>query len=189
MLVQDGPAVAELRGVVDLGGDAREALDVVARDHRRVERGAHADQHDAVDVPHARLVEPEALDLHTRRVEEVAPAYRVERGVRLLVDLLQHEVAEPALGRCDGVERLHFRRALDGAPVRVRERDAVRTHVDDLAGSEERDGARQRQDRRQVRRHELLVRAALAVPDDDAARVPDARRDEPPGLVDRDGDQ
>ena len=45
-----GLAVAELGRVVDLGRDAREALDVVPPDHRRVHRGAHADQHHALDA-------------------------------------------------------------------------------------------------------------------------------------------
>ena len=189
VLVQHGPPVAELRGVVDLGGDAREALDEVAGDHRRVERGAHAHEHDAVEVAHARLVEPEALDLHAWGVEEVAAAHRIECGVGLLVDLLQHEVPEPALDRRDRVERLRLGLALDGLPLGVRELDAAGPDVGDLAGSEERDRARQRQDGGEVRRHELLGHAVLAVPDDDAARVPHTRRHEPARLVGGDRDE
>ena len=132
---------------------------------------------------------PEPLDLDPRRVEQVAPAHRVQGGVGLLVDLLQHEVPEPAPHRGHRVERLQLRLALDGAPLGVRERDAVGVHVGDLAGPEEGDGAGQREDCREVRGDEVLGHATLTVPDDDAARVPNARRDEPAGLVDADRDQ
>ena len=48
--VDDGIAVPELRGVVGLGRNTRQALDPRAAHHRRVKARAHPDQDDAANV-------------------------------------------------------------------------------------------------------------------------------------------
>ena len=63
----DRVAVAELAGDVDLDGDAGEALDQVAADHRRVLRGAAGEQDDARALAEVELeaVEADVVGLET----------------------------------------------------------------------------------------------------------------------------
>ena len=114
-LVEDGFAVAELGGVIDLGGDAGEAFDVVAADERGVGGGAHADEDDAVDGLDLGGREGELVELHAGGIEVVAAAEGVEHGVGLLVDLLEHEVLVAASGGRDVVVGGDLDRLLDGA--------------------------------------------------------------------------
>ena len=184
--VQHRPAVAELRGVVDLGGQAREALDVVPPDHRRVLGGAHPHQHRPLQRRGLLGADLGAVvQLDAVRILEVAPSHGVERDIRLLVDLLQHEVPVAPLDRRHRVVRLQLRRPLDGRAGGIGDRDALAANVGDLAGVEEGDAPRVREQRGQVRGDELL---AVAVADHQPAGVPGARGHQPPRIVRRDHD-
>ena len=93
---EDGVAVAELAGQLDLARDLRPVLDGVLGDHARVMRGAAGHDDDLVDV--AQLVVREAHLVEAEPPVGADPAeQRVGDRARLLGDLLQHEVVVAAL--------------------------------------------------------------------------------------------
>ena len=125
-------AVAVLGGDVHLDRDARPLLERVAADQAGVVRGAAGDDDDAVAVAQegvvdrAELVEVDAVGA------DGAVGDRLGDGVRLLVDLLEHERLVAALlgdllAPVDLVDR-----ALDRLAGGGEELDAVAAHDDDL---------------------------------------------------------
>ncbi len=121
--VEHRVAVTELTRQLDLHREAGPVLDGVLGDEPGVVGGAAGDDEDLVDVPqilvgHALLVEHDAPGLEV-------PAQRVGERVRLLLDLLEHEVLVAALlgGGEVPVDRERF--ALGGLPVEVRDPVAV----------------------------------------------------------------
>ena len=172
--------VAELGGVIELGRDARQGLDPRPADHGGVEACAHAHQHDPVDRPDLLIGEREVLEAHRCVAQGYTPAEGVHHGLRLLVDLLQHEVGVRAPGRRHRVEVDAGAVLVDGCPVQPGEADPVADHRGDLAVVEIRDLVGVRDQRRQVARHEHLVRT---VADDDPAGVAEPERDDPAGFA------
>ena len=86
-------AVAELRGDLDVDRQAGQPLEQVSADHAGVGGGAAGDDLQALD-----LGEVEPAGASARPVDRVdVGRQRVLAGVRLLVDLLLHEVAVVAL--------------------------------------------------------------------------------------------
>ena len=185
-LIEDGLAVAELGGVIDLGGDAGEAFEVVAADERGVRGGAHADEDGAIDRLDLGGREWELVELNAGGVDQVTAAERVEDGVGLLVDLLEHEVLVAAAGGGDVVVRGDLDRLLDRAAGGVDERHAGRGEVDELARLEEVDAPRVSDQRAEVGRD---VHLSVAVSDDEAPGVADARGDDAAGRFTVSGDQ
>ena len=91
-------AIAELRRVLGPGGNAGPVLDDVLADHRRVERCAHAEQQDVMDLAELLVRDVELAEGDLAVVGEPATR-RVGDRLGRLVDLFQHEVGEPALLR------------------------------------------------------------------------------------------
>ena len=93
--VEHRVAIAELRGHLDLDGDARPVLDGLLADQPRVIRGAAGDDEHLVDVTQFLVVE--ALLVEDDLAVDEMPQQRVANCVRLLLDLLEHEVVVAAL--------------------------------------------------------------------------------------------
>ena len=84
---------------------------------------------------------------------------RVGDGARLLVDFLEHEVAVLALLGRIGRQLALAHRALGGVAVLVEHLDRGAANVGDVAFFEEHEAAGHRQQRRDVRGHEVFVDA------------------------------
>ncbi len=95
--MDDRIAVAELRGVLHLDGDAADRFDQVFADQRGVPRRAAGDEDDAAGGEEALAMVDHARELHLERLLVDAAADAVDDRPGLLVDLLQHEMGEPAL--------------------------------------------------------------------------------------------
>ena len=113
-----------------------------------------------------------------------AVADRLGDGVRLLVDLLEHERLEAGLLRALVVPVELHRLVRDRGSVHALEGRALGPHGDDLAVARELHGARLAQERRRVRSEEHL---ALADPDDERHLM--ARADEKARVVAVDDDE
>jgi hypothetical protein len=178
----DRVPVAELGAEVGLRGQAGQPLDHVPREHRRVERRAARDQHDALDRLHGRDVEVHVGNDDVAGLRRDAAAEGVGDGARLLVDLLEHEVPVAALLGHDRIPEDADGLALDRLAVERRELDAVRGDDRHLAVLEDDHVTRVGQDRRDVGRDEHL--AAPEAHDDAPGAV--LGRDEPVGRGRRD---
>ena len=88
-LVEHRVAVDPLGGDVVLDRDARPLLDRVARGDTGVIRGAGGEDDDAAQPTELVVVHPETLELEAAVADAVTD--RVGDGLRLLVDLLEHE--------------------------------------------------------------------------------------------------
>ena len=178
---EDGLAVAELAGHVDLHRHARQLLDGVAHDEAGVIRGAAGDDEDAPQAAQHLVADADLGEVDGAVLEQAA-GERVAKRRRLLVDLLEHEGLVAAL--LGGVvvpldDRLlaHERRAADVAELR-----AFGAKRDDVAVLEEDHGARVRHEGGDRRGEEHL-----AVADADDQRCLVARAHDDVGLVGRDG--
>ena len=92
------------------------------------------------------------------------PAQGVPDGLRLVVDLLEHEVREPALLRRRDVPGHLEHVPVQGPPVQCRQRDPVRRDAREVAVFQDEHAARLPHDGGDVRGQEVL---ALAQPDDE----------------------
>ena len=135
VLVEDRIAVAELRRQLDLARDAGPVLDRVLRHHRGVERGAAGDDDDLVDLTQLVVGQPHLVELQPA-VGGVAAEQGVGDGLRLLVDLLEHEPLEATLlgGGDVPVDVILLR--LGGSAVEVGDHDVVGRDRDDLVLAE-----------------------------------------------------
>ncbi len=121
----DGIAIAELGGGDRFDRDTRPLLDHVFGDQAGVIRSATGDDDDALY-----LVEQTALPhiVEFGQVEVTvmdATQQRAAHSLRLLEDLLEHEVWVAILLRRFGVPVDRQRIALDGRPIKRDERDAI----------------------------------------------------------------
>jgi hypothetical protein len=145
-LGQGRVAIAELRGDLDVAGQARQLLERIAADLAGVEGGAAGDDLNPVDGGEVDLV---GLGLAVHEVEVVAQG--VLDAVRLLMDLLLHEV--PVLALLDQGRRgrdLHHRAVRRGARG-VEHARAVAVDGDEIAFFQIADLGRERADRQSVR--------------------------------------
>ena len=177
-------AVAVLGGDVHLDRDARPLLERVAADQAGVVGGAAGDDDDAAAVAQEGVVDrAEAVE-----VDAVGPdravGDRLGDGVRLLVDLLEHEGLVAALlgGLLVPVDLVD--RALDGLAGGGEELDAVAAHDDDLVVLDQLHAAGVGQEGGDGGGDELL---AVAAADDQRALL--AGADEQVGLVGGHGDE
>ena len=121
---------------------------------------------------------PELLEVDLAVLEADPPQERVPHRPRLLVDLLEHEVAVAALLRLHRVPGDALGIALDGDARERRDPDARRRHRGDVAVLEEEEVARVGQQRGDVGGDVVLVLAEA-----DHERGPHAGDDEAVGLV------
>ena len=132
-------AVDPLGGDVRLDGEPRPLLEHVAADDARVVGRAAREDDDAAQV--AQLLVGHAEPLEHERAVTNAVADRLGHGLRLLVDLLQHERLVAALLGALVVPVELDRVVLDRCAVGAREDGAGRGHLDDVAVVRELDDA------------------------------------------------
>ncbi len=159
----DGVAVAVLGGHVDLDRYPCPLLDRVATDQPGVVGGAAGDHHDPLYPGEDGLVEGSLLGEIDAVPARGAIGDGVRHGIRLFVDLLEHEGVIAALlgGLFVPLDALH--RALHGLAGGGRDGDARRPQLDDLAVLHVLHLARLGEEGGHRGGHELL---ALAAPDD-----------------------
>ena len=190
--VHDRAAVAELAGRLGVGGDAGELLDQVRAHLPRVVGGAAAEELDPLDVAQLAGVQVDAAELRGGEPLVEAAHDRAADGVRLLVDLLAHVVAEGA-ELVVVLVRVHRRRRLDavirrpGQRPRVEvgrldRRDLAVLQVDDLAGVADERGDVRGDEHLAVAEAEHDRRAVAG--DDQLVGVPRVEEDEPVGALD-----
>ena len=161
----------------------RPLLDRVAPGDGGVVRGSGGEDHDAAQHLQVGVVHAEALELEPAVAHTVAD--RLGDGVRLLVDLLQHERLEPALFGALVVPVELDQLAFDSAAVLgPHETDALGRDRDEIAVLGEVHLPRLTEERRGVRGEEGL---SLADADDERALQP--RADEETGMVAVDDDE
>ena len=161
--VGDGVAVTVLGGVVDVDGEAREALDHELTGKSGVPAGSAGGDGDLGGAADVVGGEVEVVEEDLAGVEGDAPEGGVADGAGLLVDLLEHEVLVAGFLGLDGVpgDALDFEG--QGAAFEVGEGDAFAGEHGELAVGEEVDVAGVVQDAGDVGGEEEL---AVAEADD-----------------------
>ena len=118
-LVDDGPAVAELAGEIDLGGNPGDLLDHVLPDQAGVVGRATGDQKDPLDLLHGFAGEVDPVEVEPPVVLAHPGPDRVANRPGLLEDLLLHEAVVAALLRRDRIPLDHPRRPLHQVTVGI----------------------------------------------------------------------
>ena len=157
VVADDGVAVAELVGELDVDRYPRPLLDRVLADGAGVRGRAAGDDDDALDAGEQLVESVELGDDH------LAVARASEDGVRdrlgLFADLLGHEARPAALVGGRGIPQ-HFERLdLDGVAVEVGHRDALGRDRDDLVLTDRERVAGVFDERGDVRSEEVLALA------------------------------
>ena len=95
--IDDGIPVAELRRLLDFGGNAGDVLEIVFANHAGVHAGAAGGDDDARNLRHfvRRHVQPRELCAAHFGIESAMDG--IGQDLRLLVDLLEHEMLVFAL--------------------------------------------------------------------------------------------
>jgi hypothetical protein len=122
-------------------------LDQELAHERGMPAGAAGEQHRPVGLAQAVGRGAELLQVDLALLQADAVEQRVAHRARLLVDLLQHEVAESALLGLDGIPGDALRRARDRGAREVRDPGRLGRERRDVAVLEEQEVARVRQDR------------------------------------------
>src|SRR5262245_696290 len=122
---------------------------------------------DVGEASELRAVNGHRVKEYTARVERYAALRGVADGARLLVNLLEHEMLEPALFGLDRVPVYALDLRLDLRAPPVGDAHAAARQRDDFVVAQEENVARIRQQRRNVRGHEIF---AVAKADDDRDR-------------------
>ncbi len=178
-------AIPELARVFDLDRDARRILEQVFPDQRRVPRGATGGEHDAIEPAPALFVDVAEPPQDRGPFGQLqAPAHGVADGLRLLEDLLEHEVRIAALLDLLEVPRDLVDRLVDVGVLEVAHQVPVARQGDHLAVVEIDDATRVPHDRRRVAGHEQL-----AVVDPDQQRAAHAGGHDLVGAVEREDDE
>src|SRR4029079_15681912 len=167
-LVDDRISVPEFRRVFDLDRNSRQLLHHALRNQCRVPAGPAGGDDDVVDLEKLFVGHVETAELGSSVLEEQPAAHAVFDRLRLLEDLLQHEMVEAtALDLAQvPVDLAHFlvallRAKIDHAVAFASENgEFAVVEVDNLAGIVE--------NRRRIARHEVL---ALAEPDEERASL------------------
>ena len=156
--VEDRIPVAELAGDVDLHGQARPVLDRVLGHQSGVKGRATGHHEHLVDPLDLVFAHPELVEVQAPGRVDPAPEGVPDR-LGLLVDLLQHEVVEPALLR-GGEVPLHLDRGrLDLVPVEIDQPNRIGAHLGDLPLGQRHEAARPLKHRRHVGGQHVLAPA------------------------------
>ncbi len=139
--VGNGVAVAVFGGVVDVDGEAREALDHEFAGEAGVPGGAAGGDGDVGGGAEVGVGEGHVAEVDAAGVEGDAAEGGVADGARLLVDFLEHEVLVAGFFGLDGVPGDALRREGAGVAVEVGEGDAGGGEGGDFVVGEEVDGA------------------------------------------------
>ena len=139
--VGDGVAVAILAGVVDVDGEAGEALDHELSGESGVPGGAAGGDGDLGGVADLVVGEVEIVEVDVPGVEGDAAEGGVADGAGLLVDLLEHEVLVAGFFGLDGVPGDALDLEGQGPAFEVREGDSGEGEDGELAVGEEVDVA------------------------------------------------
>ena len=156
--LHDDLAVAELTGDFDLARNTRQAFEPVTRDHAGVVAGAAGD-----DLHIAHLGEQlgglwaERLDQHLVLAQAAFQGALHHRG--LLVDFLEHEVAELALVGGFGAIAILHGFALDGLAIDIPDLHAVTADLGDVALLQVHEAVGNLAQRQLVGRQEVLAQA------------------------------
>src|SRR5207247_9159393 len=137
--VEDGAAIAELGGDVDLDGEAGKLFDQVLADQGGVPGGAAGDEAEAVEAGGVAILEAELWDADVGRLEVQAFAHGVAEGLGLLEDFFEHEVGVAGLFGGLAVPGDGGRAAAKGRPVERAQGDAVGGQDGELALVEDED--------------------------------------------------
>ncbi len=140
--VGDGVAIAVLAGIIDIDGQAGEALDHVFAGLRGVPTGAAGGDVDAGGGGQLLVGDLHLAQVHFAGIKRDASQRGVGNGARLLPDFLEHEVLVAALFCLDGVPRNSCDIAVDGVAVEVGEFDAGQGEDGHVAIGQEVDVAR-----------------------------------------------
>src|SRR5262245_43938135 len=124
---------------------------------------------DVGEATELRAVNGHRVQEYAARVERDAALRGVADGARLLVNLLEHEMLEPALFGLDRVPVDALNLRLDLRALPVGDADAATRQCYDFVVAQEEEVARVRQQRRNVRGYELF---AVAQSDDDRRAEP-----------------
>src|SRR4051794_29147750 len=89
--------MTELTRKLHFGRNAREMLDDVFADHRRMECGAAAGQHNATDVAQFSRRHLETTELRAAIISAKSTAHRIPHRAGLLKDFLEHVMRVVAL--------------------------------------------------------------------------------------------
>ena len=134
-----------------------------------MQRCATADDHHAVEVGQIARRSPHAREHRSTEVEIKPPADRIAQGVRLLVDLLQHEMLITTLLRRRGIHAKLGNLARDRHIVEIADIDGLRRDNRDVVVVEIYHPLRVSNDRRSIGRND---RFAIAHTDHDRAATP-----------------
>ena len=164
MLIDNRVTIAELRGDVYLDEDARQLLDVVFADKPRVICRTAGDDVDLIERVQIVRIPCEFFKGDRLLVCRNALAHRIAHSLRLLIDLLEHEVLIAALLRSLGIPRNleHFLR--NRCAQTIRHLDCVLADNGKLAVSQNIGAARPRNDGGNIGCDEIL---SLAKSDDE----------------------
>ena len=155
VLLQEQPAVAELRSELRPNGQPRQVLEDVLRRDADVVRRSAGDHADAADAARGLLVQARGGEVDAAVLLDVGMD-RVAHGLGLLVDLLHHEVLKACLFRGLGVPLDMRPLLLDPLAVDVVELRAVLGEAGDLQVADVIDVARVLEQRRDVGGEERL---------------------------------
>ncbi len=175
-------AVAELARDLDLDGQARPVFDRVLRHEPGVERRPARDHEDLVDLAQDVVRDPQLV--HRQAAVHHSPDERVTDGARLLVDLLQHEVFEPALLGARHVVFHDDRLGVQRVPLEVGEDHPLAPGLNDLPLLDRDHGGRAIEHGGDVGREQRL-----AVTQSHDERRRDPHPNDEAGLVRRDHDE
>ena len=168
-----GIPVAQLGSVLDFDRNAREAFQHVLADQRRVPARAAGGDEDVVEPEQLLVGHVETAQLRRSLVGQQSSAHAVLDRRRLLEDLLEHEVVEPAALDLVQIPVDLADAALELLRALIENRVAVARQHRDIAVVEIDDFARLRQNRRDVAGDVVL---AVAEADEKRAALP--RRDD-----------
>ena len=154
--IHQGIAVAEFTGNVRFHRDPGEFLQIVFADKTGVVRRAAGNDKDLLDAPQVRFRPVQLGEIDGSLFLAQAAAHGLADGLRLFVNLLQHEMLEAALFRRFGIPRDVVDFLIDGIAVQVFNPDRVLRDDGNLPVAHDIRAARMANNRRNIGRNEVF---------------------------------